>query len=183
MSGTTQAGQQGSGQFVAKKRQKMLQKEVIEPANRNWACSNVFASTKDGSLRFHVHCGTFNSATVSELYPLQGIYEGIDALGESRILIVVDADSRYYKIKIDECSRAKAAFKNNHNLFQFVQKPIRLKTALTTLQRAIGVKLSSGNYQSSLVYLDGTVVFLKNSKNHMEDLRQVQALLQAVEVS
>lgn len=73
----------------------MPQEESIEPANKKWASSNIFASTEDGSLRFYVDYGKFNSTTVIDSYPPQWMDERIDALEQARILLTVAVSSRY----------------------------------------------------------------------------------------
>lgn len=80
----------------------MLQEEVIEVANTEWTSHVVFAPKKDGSDRLCVGYRKLNAATMRDSFPLQRIDYCIDYLRETRILSTKKANSRYWRIDIDE---------------------------------------------------------------------------------
>lgn len=105
----------------------MLLEEVIWLANTEYASPIVFVPRKDGTLRFCVGYRTLNAVAERDLYPLPGMDEFIDSLGESRMFPIFYDISVYWRIEIDERNISKTVFTSHHGLFQFVRPPFCLK--------------------------------------------------------
>lgn len=63
----------------------MLEVGVIELAETKLAAPIVFASMKDGFLRFYVDYRKLNSVTVRHIYCIPGMDECMDSLGDPQI--------------------------------------------------------------------------------------------------
>lgn len=79
-------------QSVARELQKMVQQEVIEPANTKCARPIYFAPKKDGYLRFGMDYRKPNAVTMRDFCQLPRIDECIYSFGETRILSTLDAN-------------------------------------------------------------------------------------------
>jgi hypothetical protein len=74
----------------------MLKAEVIEPATSEWASPIVLVSKPDGSTRFFVDYRGLNSITLRDFYPLPGMDECTDSLGDAKIFTTLDCNSGYW---------------------------------------------------------------------------------------
>lgn len=148
----------------------MVQEEVTEQANTEWANSIVSAFKRYGSLRFYADYRKFKVVTVMVSYFLPRMIEWHDSLREGRIFSTLDAISRYRLIEIDEQDRSKSEFCSHHGPFQFVWMPFGLRNAPVTFQRVMNITLLSVKWQSALLYLNHIVVFLQKSKSPMAQL-------------
>lgn len=109
--------------------------------------------------------------------------ECIGYLGEARILSSLQANSRYWQIKIDKLDRSQPAFMSHHVLFQFARMPFALNIVPATFQLAMYVILLSVNWKSVLVYHENIVIFSQNVTDHMAQLRQVLNVLCELETT
>lgn len=98
----------------------MLQEEVIELTNRDWAIPIVFTPKKDGSLRICIEYSKLNAVFVSSSYSLSRLDKCIDFLGETRIFSTLNANLEYWKIETDTRDRSKTAFTSHYGLLKFV---------------------------------------------------------------
>ena len=163
--------------------QKMLDMDVIEEAECEWASPVVFAPKPDGTLRFCVDYRRLNAMTVRDSYPIPRMDECIDSLGDANVFTTLDANCGYWQIEIDEDDRDKTAFTSHWGLFRFKRMPFGLKNAPGTFQRAADVILSKVKWQTALVYLDDVIVYSKTYEEHFEHLRTVLDLLKNAGVS
>lgn len=86
----------------------------------------------------------------------------------------MDFKTGYSQIEVDEMDREKTTFIMPDSLFEFKVTPFRLCSESATLQRVMDTVLVGLKRQICLVYLNDTVVFATNIKDH---LRQLQAIL------
>lgn len=85
--------------------------------------------------------------------------ERIDSLGNAAVLSVSDANSGYWKIKIDEADRDETTFTSHHGFYLSIQMLFGLQNAFSSFQLTMDVILSAVKWQFALEYLDNIVVF------------------------
>lgn len=163
--------------------QKMLDMDVIEEAECEWASPILFVPKPDGTIRFCVDYRRLNAMTVRDSYPIPRMDECIDSLGDATIYTALDANCGYWQIEIDENDRDKTAFVSHQGLYRFKRMPFGLRNAPGTFQRAADVILAKVKWTTALVYLDDVIVYSRTKEEHYEHLRTVLSLLKDAGVS
>ena len=136
----------------------MLDMDVIEEAECEWASPILFVPKPDGTIRFCVDYRRLNAMTVRDSYPIPRMDECIDSLGDARIYTALDANCGYWQIEIEENDRNKTAFTSHQGLYRFKRMPFGLRNAPGTFQRAADVILSKVKWKTALVYHDDVIV-------------------------
>lgn len=138
--------------------EKLVSMNVAETAQSEWESPIVFATKKDGSLRFFVYYSCY-AITIRNSYPIPRMDELIDSLGNAKLFSTLDANREYWKIEIYTKDRDNTDFTPHHGIYRFIWMPFGLKKALETFQGAMDVILESVKWQFESVYLDDMVVF------------------------
>jgi hypothetical protein len=79
----------------------MLKDGVIEPASTEWDSPVVPVLKPDGSLRFCVDYRKSNAMRIRDTYPLPGMDEFIDSLGDARIFSSLESNCGYWQIPME----------------------------------------------------------------------------------
>lgn len=93
-----------NGEFEQREINKVLDFQIIEPAQADWASHMVFAPKKDGTFGICVFYHRLNAGTVCNVYPTPLMDECIDTLGDATIFQSFTRIAAYGKSK----SRRKA---------------------------------------------------------------------------
>ena len=88
----------------------MLANGVITRSKSEWASPVVLIHKLDGSLRFCVDYRRLNTLTVRDTYPIPGMDECLDSLGEANVFTTLDCNSGYWQIPVAREDRAKTTF-------------------------------------------------------------------------
>lgn len=105
---------------------KMLEDNIIETTQSEWASPIVINSKKDDSLQFCVNYGKSNALTKQNSSPTFLMDKYIDSLGETTIFSALDPNSGSWHNEIDELDQDKTAFTSNHELYRFKRMPFGL---------------------------------------------------------
>lgn len=70
----------------------MLRTGVIEHVQSHWASSTAMGLTSDGTLQFSVDYRWLNAVTVWDTHPIPHLGECIDSMGDTGVLIALDAN-------------------------------------------------------------------------------------------
>lgn len=162
---------------------RMLELDVIEPSQAEWASPVVLVPKPDGSTRFCIDYRRLNSLTKRDSYPLPRMDEFIDSLGDANFFTTLDANSGYWQVLMDEASKDKTSFTCHAGFYRFKRLPFGLINAPATFQRALDLILSGVRYEFALVYLDDIIIFSKTFDEHMAHLSHVLGLLKDANIS
>lgn len=134
--------------------EKILNHQLMEPAHTKWNAPIIFAPKKNGTLRLCVEYWEVNADTNRDSYSIIRIDECLGALGEVASLFSLDVNFGYWQIEIEKSNSVKTAFTSHHGLYRFSVMPFGLQNAPGTIQRAMGVILTTIKWKFELVYLD-----------------------------
>ena len=94
---------------VRKEVDRMLAAGIITPVELSWTSPVVTATKKDGFLRFCVDYRKLNSVIHADRWPLPRVDEILDDMKGSSVFTTMDLFQGYWKIKMDEACKEKAA--------------------------------------------------------------------------
>lgn len=117
--------------------EQMMEGDLIEPAQSEWAANVVLAKKKDGSVRFCLDYRSLNAVTRGDAYPLPRIGDCLDALSNARWFSTLDLKSGYHQIAMDKNDADKTAFVTRKGSFRRKRMPMGLAGATATFQRTI----------------------------------------------
>ena len=152
---------------------RMLEAEVIEPAQSEWASPVVLVDKKDGTTRFCVDYRKLNSVTVKDTYPLPRMDECLDSLGDATIFSALDCNSGYWQLPIAHEDRDKTTFTCHAGTYRFTRMPFGLCNAPAAFQRTVDILLMRYKWKTCLVYLDDIIIFSKSVDEHIDHVDEV----------
>ena len=97
-------------ELAAKNLREMIEGDVIEPAQSEWASAIFFAPKKDDTLRFCVDYRKLNASTIADTYPLPRIDECLDSLGDATLFTPLDGNSGYWQVSVAPEDRDNTTF-------------------------------------------------------------------------
>lgn len=151
----------------------MLEDKVIELSDSPWAANVCLVKKKDGTNRVCIDFRKLNSITRKGAYPLPRIDETLDTLTGQSWFCTLDLAGGYWQIKLNDDDKPKTAFTSNRGLFQFTVMPFGLTNAPATFERLMDSLLKNLTWKKCLCYIDDVIVFGKDFKTTLENLRLV----------
>ena len=95
---------------------RMLEAEVIEPAQSKWASPVVLVDKKHGSTRF----------CIERHLPLPRMHECLDSLGDASIFSTSDCNSGYWQLPVATKDHVKTTFTCHAGKYRFTRMPFGL---------------------------------------------------------
>lgn len=164
-------------EMVQEQVEEMLAAGVIEKSTSPWGSPVVMVKKKDGTWRFCVDYRKLNGVTVKDVYPLPRVEETLARLQGAAFFSIMDLQSGYWQVPIQEEDKPKTAFVTADGLYQFKVMPFGLCAAPSTFQRMMDVVLSGLRWSSCLVYLDDIIIYSATFEEHLERLKGVLSCL------
>ena len=158
---------------LKKKIEELLEQGFIRPSTSPWAAPVLFASKKDGGLRFCVDYRALNKLTVKNSYPLPRIDEILDDLSSARYFSVIDLRSGYHQMRIAESDIPKTAFNTKFGHFEFTVVPFGLTNAPAAFMSMMNNVVKEYIGKFVMAYLDDILIYSATWADHMKHLRKV----------
>ena len=118
-----------------------------------------------------------NKACPKDSFPLPRIDQLMDSTVRHKLLMFMDAFSRYNQIKMDEEDQEKIAFITSQGLYCYKVMPFGLKNAEATNQRLVNKMFNKQIGRNMEVYVDDMLVKSKEKLAHLDDLKETFATL------
>lgn len=101
----------------------------------------------------------------------------VDNLVETTVFSTVQANLRYWKLKLYERDRGKTAFKFLHGLYKISKRPVGLEKSPEPVQKAMDVILVPIRRPFTLFYLDDLVFLSESSHGSVKQISPVLRLM------
>lgn len=99
----------------------------------------------------------------------------IDSLATATMYTIMDLQSGFWQIGMDEEDQEKTAIITKYGLYKYTVMPFGLRNSPATFQKSMELIFRGLQWQSILIYLDDIIVF--SDDNYMEHFRTVDAVL------
>ena len=156
---------------------KLLDLGFVRPSTSPWASPVLFASKKDGGLRFCVDYRALNKMTVKNGYPLPRIDGIFDQLSSAKYFSVIDLRSGYHQMRIAESDIPKTAFNTRHGHYEYTVVPFGLSNAPASFMSLMDSILMEYTDKFVIAYLDDILIYSDNWNDHLRHIRLVLAKL------
>ena len=153
--------------------------DIIEPVREAsaWVSPIVPVRKANGKLRLCVDYRHINKSIIRERHMLPTIEEITAQLDGAQVFSVLDAESGFHQIRLDEVSRPLTTFAAHCGLYRFRRLPFGIACAPEVFQRVVSDIIAG--LSGVIVYIDDILVYGSTSEEHAERLQAVRKRLQA----
>ncbi|GJP57637.1 hypothetical protein CLOP_g11269 [Closterium sp. NIES-67] len=172
----------GDRDIAVAKCAELLEAGLIRESTSEYAAATVVAARKDltGETLARRMCGDYrglNRITKSDRYPMPMAEEIFDKLAAGQVYSTLDLRQGFNQIPIKEEDKAKTAFHGPDRLYEWNYMPFGLKNASARFQRVMDQVLRE--VPRALCYIDDVVIFSENGLQHVADVADALAAIQA----
>ena len=153
--------------------EKLIDLGFVRPSKSPWASPVLFASKKDGGLRFCIDYRALNRFTVKNSYPLPRIDGLMDQVGNAQYFTTIDLRSGYHQMRIAEEDVPKTAFSTRYGHYEYTVVPFGLTNAPAEFMSLMNKIFKEYTDKFVLVYLDDILVYSKTWEDHIRHVRLV----------
>jgi hypothetical protein len=151
--------------------QKMLLAGVIRESTSPWNSPVVLVKKPNGGTRFAIDFRQLNSVTKRQVYPMPRIDDCLNSLGSGTHFSLLDLQSAFWQVELDEDSKPKTAFSvEGMGHYHFEVMPYGLTNAAAVFQRMMDHVLRGLHWTHVLCYIDDVIVFGANREEHNQRL-------------
>lgn len=151
----------------------LLDMGFIRPSKSPWASPVLFASKKDGGLRFCVDYRALNRFTVKNSYPLPRIDNIMDQVGSAKYFSTIDLRSGYHQMRVAPEDIPKTAFNTRYGHYEYTVVPFGLTNAPAAFMNIMNDVFSDFVDKFVMVYLDDILIFSDSWEEHVKHIRLV----------
>ena len=158
---------------IKKQVEKLLHMSFVRPSKSPWASPVLFASKKDGSLRFCVDYRALNRFTVKNSYPLPRIDMLMDQIGGAKYFSTIDLRSGYHQMRISEENIPKTAFSTRYGHYEYTVVPFGLTNAPAAFMSITNDVFRDYTDSFVMVYLDDILIYSNSWSEHLQHIKLV----------
>ena len=158
---------------------RLVKADIIEPVKEasGWVSPIVPVRKSNGTLRLCVDYRQLNKSIVRERRSLPTIDEITAELAGAEVFSVLDAESGFHQLLLDDQSRPLTTFTTHCGLYRFKRLPFGISCAPEIFQRVVTDLLSG--LPGVVVYIDDVLVYGRNRAEHDARLASVLERLKA----
>ncbi|KAJ0456627.1 putative nucleotidyltransferase, Ribonuclease H [Helianthus annuus] len=157
--------------------QELLDKGFIRPSFSPWGAPVLFVKKKDGSFRMCIDYRELNKLTIKNRYPLPRIDDLFDQLQRSSFYSKIDLRSGYHKLRIQEESIPKTAFRTRYGHYEFLVMPFGLTNAPAVFMDLMNRVCEPYLDKFVIVFINDILIYSKTKEEHEQYLRAILELL------
>ena len=162
--------------------EKLMKQGFVRPSTSPWAAPVLFASKKDGGLRFCVDYRAINKMTNKNSYPLPRVDGLLDEVGQAQYFSVIDLRSGYHQIRIAEEDIPKTAFNTRYGHYEYTVVPFGLTNAPAAFMTIMNDVFQDYVDKFVCCYLDDILIYSESWEQHMKHIELVLQRLRQVKL-
>lgn len=156
----------------------LLNNDVIKPSTSNYASPAFLVTKKEGKFRLVVDYRKLNQKVIYDSFPLPTIESAFQHFSGAKYFSVLDMNSAYYQIPLDQKSRKYTAFITPFGLNEFVKLPMGICVGGQILSREVDRIFGDIKFKFLFNYLDDLLVYSSTWAEHIRHLKEVFSRLQ-----
>jgi hypothetical protein len=143
-----------------------------------WGCPPLLVKKPDGSLRVCVDYRRLNAITKRDAYPLPLIDQILTLLKDTKMMTRLDIRHAFYRTRMHEDSEELTTFRSPMGAYCFRVMPFGITNGPSVFQRYINKALMKcGLGHVVVAYADDVIIFSREEKQHVQDVRKVLSAL------
>ncbi|GBN10114.1 Retrovirus-related Pol polyprotein from transposon 297 [Araneus ventricosus] len=159
----------------------LLELNLIEPSDSDWAHPVVCVAKKNGGVRLCIDFRLLNSFTIPDAYPMKIARDLLYKVGKANFISVLDLTKGYWQIPMKEEARHFTAFVTHSGHFQWKVLPFGMKNAGSTFQRSMDKALAP-HREYCRSYIDDVAIYSQSWRDHLLHIDSVFRSLREAEV-
>lgn len=157
--------------------QKLLKNDLIELSTSNYNSPLILVPKKstDGTRKWRmcIDYRLLNKKLIPDKFPLPRIDEILDGMGRAKFFSVMDLQSGYHQIPLEEKSRHVTAFSTDTGFYQWKVLPFGINVAPSSFTRMMTIAFSGLSPEQAFIYMDDIIVIGFSENQHINNLRKV----------
>ncbi|MBN2235990.1 MAG: hypothetical protein JW729_00435, partial [Bacteroidales bacterium] len=168
-----------ANKFVNEEIERLLKHDIIRPSRSPYNAPIWVVPKKglneDGTSksRLVIDYKKLNAKTIRDRYPMPHISVILSNLGKAKFFSVIDLESGFHQILIEEKDREKTAFSVNGAKYEFNRLAFGLKNSPSVFQRAVDDVLRAFVGIFIFIYMDDVIIFSESKEQHMKHIELV----------
>ena len=151
--------------------QYMLDNDLIEYSQSEWASPSLLVPKPDGSNRFVTDYRKVNAVTKTDPFPIPRIDSCIEKVGNSVYMTKLDLLKGYWQCGLTVRAKEVSAFVTPRGLYQYKRMPFGMKNSGSTFQRLVNRVIQ--HLENCEGYVDDLIMYHENWEDHMCGLRKL----------
>ena len=164
---------------IEKELARLAKADIIEPVKEAspWVSPVVPVRKSNGTLRLCVDYRQLNKSIITERHSLPTVDEITSELAGAQVFSVLDAESGFHQLLLEEESRSFTTFASHCGSYRFKRLPFGISCAPEIFQRVVSDILVG--LPGVVVYIDDILIFGRNQVEHDARLASVLERLKA----
>ncbi|KAL2885049.1 retrovirus polyprotein [Ceratocystis lukuohia] len=161
----------------------LVEKGFIRTSSSPAGAPVLFARKPGGGLRFCVDYRALNAVLKRDRYPIPLIQETLRVIAGAKWLTKLDVRAAFHRIRIEEGSEWKTAFRTRYGSYEWMVMPFGLANGPSIFQRYINHVLREFLDDFASAYIDDIIIYSKGTRtDHQAKVRKVLQKLKEAEL-
>lgn len=162
---------------INKQVRELLANDLIEISQSSFNSPIIIvpkkSNTSEKKYRMCIDFRMLNRKLIPDKFPLPRIDEILDNLGRAKYFSILDLQSGFHQIPLENDSRACTAFSTDNGFYQWKVLPFGLSIAPSSFSRMMTIAFSGLKTEQAFIYMDDIIVIGTSESNHINNLRDV----------
>ncbi|GBN20764.1 Retrovirus-related Pol polyprotein from transposon 297 [Araneus ventricosus] len=157
----------------------LLELDLIEPSDSDWAHPVVCVAKKNGSVRLCIDFRLLNSFTIPDAYPMKIARDLLHEVEKANFISLLDLTKGYWQVPMKEEARHFTAFVTHSGHFQWKVLPFGMKNAGSPFQRSMDKALAP-HREYCRSHIDYVAIYSQSWRDHLLPIDSVFRSLREV---